>query len=175
VPVPANPEALILARQAGIDPTPCVTWAKDVLARSQPDGVWLQRVQAEKALKVLEAVLAVTEEDRPPVDLNQQSAAPVADPLLTQILDRLQQVLDRLPAATPAASADAAASGDNPTPSAPEPADAIVVVTDSATPSTPIIPGLSASDLSRLDQQIRQQVRAAVPALLTALTGRLPD
>lgn len=52
VPVPANPEALIEARSAGVDLTPMKAWAEEILSASEGEGLWLPRNAVERAFKI---------------------------------------------------------------------------------------------------------------------------
>ncbi len=65
VPVPANPEALILARSAGIDPQPLVDWATKTLAATQGEGRWFPTALAAKAQAVVEAVSQIAAGELP--------------------------------------------------------------------------------------------------------------
>lgn len=51
VPVPANPEALIMARGAGIDTAPLREWAEGWLARSEGPGFWASKAVLEAMAK----------------------------------------------------------------------------------------------------------------------------
>ncbi len=54
VPVPANPEALVEARSAGIDVEPLKEWAQEIMDRLSPEpGLWLPKETVERALKAL--------------------------------------------------------------------------------------------------------------------------
>jgi HK97 family phage prohead protease len=53
VPIPANPEALVEARSAGIDLAPMKEWAEQVLELDQGPGLWLPKSQVEHALKLI--------------------------------------------------------------------------------------------------------------------------
>lgn len=56
VPVPANPEALIEARSAGIDVAPLKDWAERVLDTwYQERGVWVPRSKVERAFQLIES------------------------------------------------------------------------------------------------------------------------
>ena len=49
VPVPANPEALVSAKAAGIDLAPMVKWAENILDRGLDSGLWFPRKDIERA------------------------------------------------------------------------------------------------------------------------------
>lgn len=51
VPVPANPDALVEAREAGIDSVPVVEWAEKVLEAHEP-GVWVPKRGLVEAMRV---------------------------------------------------------------------------------------------------------------------------
>lgn len=51
VPIPANPEALVQARSAGLDLGPLVQWAERVLDKANESGLWIPRSQLEEAWK----------------------------------------------------------------------------------------------------------------------------
>lgn len=51
VPVPANAEALIEAREAGVDLTPLKSWAEKILDGIEP-GLWLPKDTAARVLKI---------------------------------------------------------------------------------------------------------------------------
>ena len=54
VPVPANPEALMDAKHAGIDVEPLKQWAEGVIERlSEEPGLWMPRSKVQQALEIL--------------------------------------------------------------------------------------------------------------------------
>jgi HK97 family phage prohead protease len=53
VPIPANPEALVEARSAGIDLAPMKSWAEQVLELDSGPGLWLPKERVEQVMKVL--------------------------------------------------------------------------------------------------------------------------
>lgn len=55
VPVPANAEALLDAKSAGIDLAPVKAWAEQLLDSASGPGLWLPKDQAAAALKALAA------------------------------------------------------------------------------------------------------------------------
>lgn len=54
VPVPANPEALLDAKSAGVDCAPLKTWAEQILDGIEP-GLWVPKAQALAVFKTLAA------------------------------------------------------------------------------------------------------------------------
>jgi HK97 family phage prohead protease len=54
VPVPANAECLIEARDAGIDLAPLKSYAEEILTRENGSGLWLPKDKAERVLLLLE-------------------------------------------------------------------------------------------------------------------------
>lgn len=52
VPIPANPDALIEARSAGIDILPLKSWAEEVLSSVEGNGLWLPRSVVERAFDI---------------------------------------------------------------------------------------------------------------------------
>lgn len=53
VPVPSNPEALVDAKDYGIDTTPLLRWAEKVLDSHEPGGLWVPRKDVERVFRTL--------------------------------------------------------------------------------------------------------------------------
>jgi len=62
VAVPSNPDALVMARSAGVDTQPLTAWATKVLADTKGAGAWVPQALADKTLAVLDAVNAIAGE-----------------------------------------------------------------------------------------------------------------
>ncbi len=65
VPVPANPDALVMARSAGIDLAPLAEWATKTLTAVNGDGVWLSKAVASKVQAIAQAVSTLAAEELP--------------------------------------------------------------------------------------------------------------
>ncbi|MDD5366918.1 MAG: HK97 family phage prohead protease [Gallionellaceae bacterium] len=162
VPVPANPEALILARSAGVDVQPLVDWATKTLAATQGEGRWFPTALAEKAQAVVEAVSQIAAGELPTAHVVEQapgesaSAAPLSneaeldnpdikrgrvlsaknETLLRQAVDLLATVLSQLDAL--------ALVGDEPSDAASaEPAAVAAVEPTTPDPPSPVLDGIS--------------------------------
>jgi len=59
VAVPSNPDALVMARSAGIDTAPLTDWATKVLSETKGAGAWVPQAVADKTLAVLDAIAAI--------------------------------------------------------------------------------------------------------------------
>jgi len=74
VPVPANPEALLAAKRAGIDLAPLKAWAEGVLDAQEP-GLWVPKAAAARAL-----ALATGEPESVRVPAPEPATPPTAEP-----------------------------------------------------------------------------------------------
>lgn len=186
VPIPANPEALIDARAAGIDTAPLKGWAEQALEGIDGAGLWLPKGKIEGALRVLTP---------------RKFVVPVSVKGDKEFLARLKEELgpavtieEAAPAPEPAAPAPAPAPAPEPVATAPEP-DVPVFVLEFGEP----VPGgdpelafefveepaatvpqdgevlLEGINLEALGRSIEGVVTTVLDRRLTALTGRLPD
>ena len=91
VPIPANPEALVEARAAGIDVEPVLAWAEDILADHSPDKVLVPRDALAAVVKALGP--RQTEPDGQAVVVEPVKVAPVAVQTHVQPVEKAGRVL----------------------------------------------------------------------------------
>jgi HK97 family phage prohead protease len=98
VPVPANPEALVSAKAAGIDLAPMIKWAESILDRGLDSGLWFPRKDIEcawiaargsKSVQVPAAVRTPAKED------DSQSPPALDATRLNAACDRLEKLCVR--------------------------------------------------------------------------------
>lgn len=106
VPVPANPEALVAGKAAGLDMGPIVGWAEGVLSTARGKGLWLPehalveslRPQAEAAWKALAPVAvqvpaALKAEEEPAKDDGEEED-PEEEPMPPVVCKECQKACD---------------------------------------------------------------------------------
>jgi HK97 family phage prohead protease len=183
VPVPANPDALVMARSAGIDVEPLAEWARKTLTTVSGDGVWLSKAVAGKVQAIAEAVSQLSA-DQPVGDLLADdvltkkgrvlSAKNEAD--LRQCMTLLENVLAQLDPTTVdepvAASLDPILTAAVEPDPVPEPTGVMLVDPPIAVSVDPPAPLFDPDELSKF---ISTRVRKAMVPVVMDLTGRLPD
>lgn len=80
VPIPANPEALVGAKSAGIDLAPLTSWAEQVLDGAFGKGFWLSRDTVERSWKQLAPPAVQVPAAMPTKAVAPPAPAPVAVP-----------------------------------------------------------------------------------------------
>lgn len=154
-PVPSNPEALIEARDVGIDVEPLAEWARHILEKAHGfRGVWVQE-------KLVEEVIAKAEAEAKdvPVETKQGRVLSSAnESKLRAAVASITEVLNLLESAEPEQMS-----------AEPETADG-----DDALNITKSEESAEQADEYDIDPAtLREAVRAEIRALRTALTGRL--
>lgn len=108
VPVPANPEALIEARSAGIDTAPLADWAEKILDGVRGSGLWVP-VAKDRLERVRKAALpqsAPTVVDLGAIPAKSESGAPEPVSATPPVPVPPSEVVDPTPAASAATPAD---------------------------------------------------------------------
>lgn len=155
VPVPANPEALIDAKSAGIDLAPLKDWAVRILDGVEP-GLWLPKDVAARALKIASGEPVVVVPDPEPGEQKRGRTLSAANEgRIRSAKESLEAVLSSMPAEDDEED-DEPKGGATPVVKEPEPGE-------KAQPEP-----ITAEQLSGL-------VTAALGAAVRRLQGRLED
>lgn len=165
VPIPANPDALIAARSAGIALDPIKEWAELAMARIEgQSGMWLPKSTIEGALRVLNHDRTV----QPGASVERTEEAPtVTQPNVTEPVAAATDPAVTDPPTDPAPAAAAPAEPVVEPASEPVAAAAAPAVTASADEDTI---DLSPDELRAL---VRDEVPKAIDAERSRLRGRL--
>lgn len=189
VPVPANPEALQMARAAGIDLAPIKTWAEAVLDEwHEGPGLWLPKGRIEQVYRAVKGGTALTpgldrdavaaeiekaldEYDPAPTDVDEEPTKKGAEDTAAETAVKVSLDSGSLEALTAQIDALTAKVHDL--------ADAVINLRADGAGSEKAIEetyDLAESDEEEFeieDDELRALVRDAVQAAVTRITGRL--